>query len=68
MQRFANHDAGVRHHGVQPAKSAHERFDCVGNGLFVAHVAFDAQDAAIVPVDAAQSAFAKINDAEPPSR
>jgi len=28
MQRFANHDAGVRHHGVQPVKSAHERLDC----------------------------------------
>ena len=67
-QRFADHDAGVGDHCIEPAELFDEHLHRAGNGLFVADIAFDQNDVAIARRESAlQSAAWHVDDADAPA-
>jgi hypothetical protein len=67
-QRFADHDAGVGNHSIEPAELRDEHLHRAGNGLFVAHIAFDQNDVAVARRKSAlQSAAGPVDDADAPA-
>ncbi len=67
-ERLADHDAGIGDHRVEAAEAMNSRFDGVGRGAFVAHIAFDDGYIALAREGAVQLAIRKIDDADLPSR
>src|SRR6202030_1155752 len=68
-QRFADHDAGVGDHGIEPAEVFDEHFYRAGNRSFLADIAFDQNNVANARRKCAlQPAARRIDDADAPTR